>query len=176
MTIIKRCSQQMEKFITSYTEPSDLETKEKYPFNTLDIGWSFMVEGRSLGKVQILARNAEIQYGKKFVVIEHGHKIFEVGRVNREAVTEEHFPIYEASPKGKKSVLTIHDDFGIDDKISTGRPWNRLGLGQCFIERLDVSAGRSLRVGAAVQNRKGGKKFKVIRHAEQGIFEVVRIY
>ena len=154
-------------------ETGELFCTERYPWRVLDINQSFIVEGKTLGKMQMLAEKATTKYGRNFVVIEREDGTVEVGRVgkNNSSVS---FQIFEASPEGRSRVLTMYDEFGLQPDTGA-RPWNMLPLGHCFIIKADLSASRSIRAAAANQNRRSGKKYSVVHHNHDGIFEVVRI-
>lgn len=172
MPKIIESSEKILEMIDGAPDEGELFCEERYPFRVLSVGQSFIVENKTLGKIEMLAEKAKALYGRQYVVIKREDGTIEVGRINKQEGVP--FQIFEASPEGKSRMLSIYDDFGLSED-ATLRPWNMLPLGHCFIIRADLSAGRSIRVSAAIQNRKGGKKYSVVHHKHDGIFEIVRI-
>lgn len=180
MPIIITASEGILDQIQGAEDDGEIYTTERYPFRLLKIGQSFLIDpetdtyfGKTLGTMQVAAQKAEIKFNRKYVVIQREDGLLEVGRVPK---TEANalFPIYQASPEAKTRMLSIYDEFGTGPD-NGGRPWNSLGLGQCFIVKADESAGRSIRTSVAIQNRSGVKKYTVVHHKHAEIFEVARI-
>lgn len=88
--------------------------------------------------------------------------------------------IWDASPKAKAFIETYDDDKGTAEILSSKRgkrryPWAAMKIGECFIESFENSTERKLNACCAFQRHSSGKRFMVIAHPEQKIYEVARI-
>lgn len=87
------------------------------------------------------------------------------------------YPIQPCSPKARERIVTQVSDKPVETELTgkTQYPFNMMQIGECFIVRFDDKAVNAIRVRVSERNRKGDKRFTVLKHDEYKCLEIARI-
>lgn len=173
--------------IKSYEEKEPLllgvEKGDRFPWQSLPIGWSFIVNFSevSLAALEKEAKRAGINYRREFMIVLNAEsETYEVGRTDGVLcgyLEPTKYDKYQCSPQMAGRIETYEDLVGVsEDKPNAKYPWNSLGIGMCFVINATSEVEQStLRTLVSSKGKALKKKFSVLKHEDQQIFEVARI-
>lgn len=145
-------------------------TNNEYPFNKLREGESFFVNGETCREASLrtLVSNASNKYGKTFKCIKHTKSnVFEVACISKSKSEATTFNIVESSAEAKAFTAE-----------GTGKKkyfFDQIPEGMSCLVPIESANEASLRVAVSIWSRKIQGRFMLLRHDQNGVFEIYHL-
>lgn len=182
---LRKSHENVYKMIENFEDDEKIfagvEDGERFPWRVLKIGQSFLVGYKEM-RIDTIRREAirvGNKTGRKFLVFDNPEeKAYEVARVDGKETLQdsESVVIYSCSEKAAEKITSYTDTVGTSDDLANSKyPWRRLKIGQCFTIPIGEVEQSTVRGLASSKGKLMNKKFTVIRHDDQNLYEVARI-